>query len=718
MSGSGYESGGRPAVATPTDDYRAHAERLQLALNASGMGSWEMDMVNNRRRWSPETMAMHGLNPGDVKDGHVELNDKLIHPDDRIRLKTLHDELRAGRDDYFFEYRTTGTGEERWIVARGTVISRTGQGPDRIVGVTSDVTANRLAEAQRRATEAALAIAAERFATSEEAASAVAYDFDVATGVRWQSGGLFKVLGWRPLDLAPDVASWNALVHPDDLPLLLEMDTNGLLRADDHYVAEYRMRHKRGHYVWVLDSGQVYRDASGAVSRQAGAAIDISAQRSIELALRRQIALIDLSFEPIFVWHRERGIVEWNRGAEQVYGFTREEALGKSSHNLLRAIHPVSLDEIARTQEQTGAWSGEIIHFTKDGRRLAVDSRQQLIASNGETLVLEANRDISERKKAEAFTARVAAVALASHDALFGTTLDGHIEAWNPGAERLFGFSAEEAMGQHISILSPPRWHGEQHALLSRVAAGESVGPLDTERMRKDGKLISVSLAVAPVKAADGTVIAISAAAHDVSDRKEWEARQRLMSRELAHRVKNSFAVLQAILRSTLKTSDSPAQFAAAFSGRLYSLAAAQDALTASDWRGAELGALVRLQLSYYVGSDTGQAEISGPPVNLAADQAAPFGLIINELATNAIKHGALSVPAGKVQLSWTCEATPAGQQRLVFTWRETGGPSVIPPQRRGFGSTLIARSLPGADVKMDFHADGLVCVVDTTLEC
>ena len=188
------------------------------------------------------------------------------------------------------------------------------------------------------------------------------------------------------------------------------------------------------------------------------------------------------------------------------------------------------------------------------------------------------------------------------------------------------------------------------------------------------------------------------------------------MSRELAHRVKNSFAVLQSILRSTLKASRDPKHFAEAFSGRLHSLAAAQDILTVNDWRGAELGALARGQLSFYLESLPGKLTISGPPVNLPAEYAVPLGLILHELATNAVKHGALSAPDGTVALSWRIEPAAEQGRRLLVDWTEKGGADAAARGPDGFGSTLIEKSLPDAKVTRVFGPDGLVCKIEALL--
>lgn len=568
----------------------------------------------------------------------------------------------------------------------------------------------------RIAAEAALRLVSERLETAEDAAGALIYDWDIATQNIWRSTGLTRILGWQPEEVAPTVEGWAEIQHPTDRARLKTLQDPDFLQADDNYVMEYRLRHKNGHYVWVLDSGRVFRDASGAILRQAGVIIDVSARKKVAETLSRQTDLIELSFEPIFVWHPEKGIVEWNRGAEQLYGFTRAEALGQLSYKLLRTIHPIDPADLMALLNTVRSWTGELQHRAKDGRLVFVESRHQAIETDGDILILETNHDITERKRAEAETARMAAVASASQDALFGATVEGYIEAWNPAAERLFGYTATEAIGQHIRILAGPAGHQEQRDYLARARAGETIEPYNARRLRKDGSFVDVSVALGPVKAPDGSVIAISVAMHDISDRKEWEARQRLMTRELAHRVKNSFAVLQAILRSTLKTSPNPHDFAAKFSGRLHSLAAAQDILTANDWRGAELGALARHQLSAYIVNEDDRLAISGPEINLPPEYAAPFGLVFNELATNGLKYGALSVPGGKIDLSWRVESNTETGSKLILIWRELGGPKITTPGPRGFGSTLIERSLAGAKVERQFNLDGLTCTIELNL--
>jgi len=309
--------------------------------------------------------------------------------------------------------------------------------------------------------------------------------------------------------------------------------------------------------------------------------------------------------------------------------------------------------------------------------------------------------------------ARLAAASLISQDALLATTPDGKITTWNPASQRLFGYAEKDAIGQNIAMLASPENQLEQLEFLARICAGETLGPEDTKRLRNDGTLIDISISAAPIKSSDGSVISISVAMKDIGRRKEWEARQKSMMRELTHRVKNSFAILQSILHSTLKTSPQPKDFAKVFSSRLHSLAAAQDVLTANDWRGIELGALARHQLASYDKLDDVKLRIVGPEVYLAPEYATPFGLIFNELAANALEHGAWSSPLGRVELDWRVQSAVGIPMKLFVNWKERGGPKPSSHRSPGLGVVLIEKSLAGALVTNSFDTLGLTCAIE-----
>ena len=153
----------------------------------------------------------------------------------------------------------------------------------------------------------------------------------------------------------------------------------------------------------------------------------------------------------------------------------------------------------------------------------------------------------------------------------------------------------------------------------------------------------------------------------------------------------------------------------ARFDQRLAALASGHALLVQSDWTGADFGTLVTSQLAPYVSDHPERLITEGAPVFLPPDLAAPFGLVLHELATNAAKHGALSQQTGTVRVDWSVAERPGGQA-LVTTWTESGGPKVSPPTSTGLGSVLIQSAVPGAVVTRDYRADGLVCRIEVPL--
>ena len=202
----------------------------------------------------------------------------------------------------------------------------------------------------------------------------------------------------------------------------------------------------------------------------------------------------------------------------------------------------------------------------------------------------------------------------------------------------------------------------------------------------------------------------------DVTDQKKWEQRRQLLLSELSHRVSNTLAVVQSMSRQMLRTVSSLDEFVEIFEGRLGALARAHNLLVEAHWEGAELGRLIRGQLGAYLSDDAERLRLLGDPLALPPDFATPFGLVLHELATNAAKYGAFSVPAGSVLLTWTVDEEEGKRRWLKVTWRESGGPSVTAPTKTGFGGSLIERSLPGANVRREFVREGLVCVIELEL--
>jgi PAS domain S-box-containing protein len=219
---------------------------------------------------------------------------------------------------------------------------------------------------------------------------------------------------------------------------------------------------------------------------------------------------------------------------------------------------------------------------------------------------------------------------------------------------------------------------------------------------------------------AAGACVRVVGATVDITERKKAELHLRLLVNELNHRVKNSLATVQAIAGQTFHAARSLPQAQEAFSARIVALAEAHDILTRENWEGAELAEVLARLEDLHGGAR--RFALSGVPVRLSPRMALSLSMALHELATNAVKYGALSTPQGQVRISWT--VTPpkdgAGPARLVLTWREVGGPPVVTPLRRGFGSRLIERGLAAelsGEAHIDFQPAGVVCRIEAALE-
>ena len=351
------------------------------------------------------------------------------------------------------------------------------------------------------------------------------------------------------------------------------------------------VRSRQGH--WYDVRLRPYRTVDGKIDGVVLTFIDVTERHDIDDALktseqhlRRVQTLVELSRDPIFIWDFDDGIVAWNRGSEELYGFSREEAIGRRKDQLLATAVPgSSFAELRAKLIADGNFSGEVRHRTKDGRELIIETNIVLETMDGKRLALESTRDVTERR--------------------------------------------------------------------------------------------------------------------------QWDRRQQLLVGELAHRVRNTLAVVQAIAHQSLRMSESSEDFVAGFDGRLTALASAHSLLVRTDWQGADLGTLAQSQLEAYAD----RVQVEGEAVLLPPNLATPFGLILHELATNAAKHGALSRRGGTVALAWTVDRGDDGRV-LSVTWREEGGPAVSEPTRSGLGSVLIQNGIPSATVKREFLPTGLVCTI------
>jgi len=313
-------------------------------------------------------------------------------------------------------------------------------------------------------------------------------------------------------------------------------------------------------------------------------------------------------------------------------------------------------------------------------------------------------RDITGRKGAEEAQARLAAIVTSSADAIVGKTLDGIVTSWNEAAESMFGYSASEMIGQPIRRLIPTDRQAEEDLILARLGRSESIRHFETTRLAKDGRTFDASVTISPVRDAEGRIIGAAKIIRDITGRKQMEWRLHLLMREVNHRAKNMLSLVQAIARQTVARE--PEDFVGRFTERIQALAANQDLLVRNEWQGVDLENLVRAQLAHFADLVGSRIAVQGLKLRLNAAAAQGIGLTLHELATNAGKYGALSTDRGRVDVCWGID-----DDTLTISWTERGGPPVSPPERRGFGSTVIAsmaKATVGGEVQLDYAPSGL----------
>jgi PAS domain S-box-containing protein len=312
-------------------------------------------------------------------------------------------------------------------------------------------------------------------------------------------------------------------------------------------------------------------------------------------------------------------------------------------------------------------------------------------------------------ERAERLASLLAAIVENSDDVIVSKNLDGIITSWNRAAERIFGYSAAEAIGQPITLVIPENRQNEEREILTRIRRGERIDHFETVRRRKDGGSIIVSLTVSPVKDAHGNIIGASKIARDITEQKQIQEQISILAREAEHRSKNVLANVQAIIN--LSQSDTSERLKEVISGRIQAMANVHSLFVESRWIGAEVSAIAKQELAPYLeeGHDK-RIVMEGLQTVLEPTAAQAIAVVLHELATNAAKYGALSNAKGRIGLAWS--RTEDGQ--LILRWTELGGPTVNAPERKGFGSRLIEGTISplGGKVLFDWRAEGLVCEI------
>ncbi|WP_027062245.1 PAS domain S-box protein [Mesorhizobium loti] len=324
--------------------------------------------------------------------------------------------------------------------------------------------------------------------------------------------------------------------------------------------------------------------------------------------------------------------------------------------------------------------------------------------------------DLTDRERAEEIRHHLSAIVESSFDAIVSKDLNTIITSWNHGAERLFGYNAEEAIGRSVTMLIPDDHQDEEPHIIERIRRGERVESFETVRKRKDGSLFPVSLTISPVRNAAGQIIGASKIARDITSAKESEHRIRMLMREVNHRVKNQYSVILSMIRETNKRAENPTVFERQVRDRIMALSRSHDLLVTGDWKGVTVFELLLSQTKPF--GNEGRISMSGPSVILNPNAVQYLGIAFHELATNSAKYGVLSGDNGAISVRW--DVSWSGTQRIFqLTWNETDGPRVQAIGQGGFGTVVLKRVAPeavGGTSTLDCGQHGIVWSLEAPL--
>jgi PAS domain S-box-containing protein len=421
------------------------------------------------------------------------------------------------------------------------------------------------------------------------------------------------------------------------------------------------------------------------------------------------------------------GLVKiWNEGARRIMGWTEDEIVGKPAsifftlEDRQKGVHQAEM----RAALTRGRGSDERWHQRKDGSCFWASGEMMPLKDELGTVMgfIKILRDRTEqraameRQRTDAEFLR--SVLASSDDCIKVLDLDGKLTFMSEGGQRVMEVSNFDAIRGRSW---PDFWPGDgcteaRNAIAAARAGGSAHFQALAKTLAGNSKWWDVQ--VTPIRGSDGQPEKLLCVLRDISELKQGEERQQMLMQELAHRVKNTLSIVQAICSQTFRGNDALLEVRDAFSARIIALSKAHDVLMRGSWVDASLRALVDDMARLHGMKDSPRFRIDGSDVTIGPKAALAFALVLHELATNASKYGALANDKGYIDITWR-ESLQESVPQLNFCWLECDGPPVATPPQQGFGSRLIERSLqigPGAQSQLSFLPGGVKFTLDTPL--
>jgi PAS domain S-box-containing protein len=416
------------------------------------------------------------------------------------------------------------------------------------------------------------------------------------------------------------------------------------------------------------------------------------------------------------------GIVLYsNQRFAELVGAPLEQVVGAYLGSFIDANERAAVDA-ALSEVGAAGMRREVSLVRRDGRAVPAMLSVRLMAVDGVAGLCAIVTDLTERKRAEemAIAERFTrSIVDQLTDPLIVCDHGGIITHLNEAARRLAtGAPIGRPLGEPFPLMRGETSGGAEPQpaasfVVAAALAGTPVHNFEASLASQEAGATFL-LSAGPLLDSRGQIVGCIIALTDITLRKRTEEQHRILLAELNHRVKNNLAIVRSVASQTLSRSTTLEGFQRAFDGRLSALAVAHNILTRTGWQQADVAELVQQVMSPYFTPGADRIAMDGPAVRVPPQFVLPLAIVFHELATNAAKYGALSVQGGRVRIVWEVEITREGVW-IKLRWAETGGPTVTPPSREGFGSTLIRRTVTyelDGEAQLDYARTGVTCAI------